>query len=51
VYVRPNHRAIKQYHAHLRQFEGEQVFHETAVCGAFQTLLAGTARARKWMIA
>ena len=48
--LKPTHKAIKTYHATLDQFEGQHVTHELATRSAFQTLLADTARARKWML-
>jgi hypothetical protein len=48
--LKPTHRSIKSYHATLAQFGDQNVHHELAVRSAFQTLLADTARVRKWML-
>ena len=48
--LKPTHKAINSYHATLAQFGDQKIHHELAVRSAFQTLLADTARARKWML-
>jgi len=48
--LKPNHKPIKDYHAQLREFEGQQVDFEMGLRAAFQNLLAETARKRRWTL-
>ena len=48
--LKPTHISVKSYYAALDQFAKLGVTHETAVRGAFQTLLENCARQCKWTL-
>ena len=48
--IKPTHRAIKEYYEHRSRLGQHRVSHEMGVRGAFQFLLAETAKSYKWTL-
>ena len=48
--IKPSQRLIKAYYEALAAYAGQDVTHETAVRSAFQNLLAGAAKKRRWTL-
>ncbi len=50
IELKPTHKAVKDYYTALDRLRQQDAFHEMAVRSAFQSLLADTARKRKWTL-
>jgi predicted helicase len=48
--IKVKNKAIRAYYDEIKQYEKRHISHETAVRSAFQSLLANTAKAHKWML-